>query len=213
MNSFMGHILKFKDEQGNWVSIPILVSGIYSAYVKYCTDNNITPVSQDVYYQTIGSLQTLVNQLAGGADAANAIVSALGSGALPTAMGGLGVTISNSAETYVLTVTEPDDWDTNYSAYYTFDGTNYIALTSKKTWASDTYYSKRNVDYQGTLFGYLTEILELVDLSTLNKKISDAIEGVTTGLKAKADASDFSEGDSIPDENTPGKYYFQYKVD
>lgn len=92
-----GHTFKYKDKDGNWIEIPILVESMYNAYVAYCTKKNIDPVSEDTYYQSVGDLQNLVNKLDGSADQVAALISALGDGVLPQRLGGLGVAIGSDA--------------------------------------------------------------------------------------------------------------------
>ena len=47
--------------------------------------------------------------------------------------------------TYALTTAEPDDWSTNYTAYYTESGGVYSAVTgaSAPTWEASTYYRRQ----------------------------------------------------------------------
>lgn len=216
MSNIAGHLLKFKDENGNWISIPITTSDIYNMYVQYCEEHSVEPVTQEVYYQTLGSLQDLVSQLAGSADAMSAMANALGSGALPTAMGGLGITISDAEVTYVLTTVEPSDWNTNYTNYYKLVDGVYTALTEAETWAEGTYYSARTTDFQGTLAEYLTATTEqgglnLTTNDVLNITINNAVTTLNAAIALKADKTSFSYGTSEPTSSTAGTYYFQYK--
>lgn len=85
-----GHLLKYKNKDGEWVPLPIAVVDVYNTYVAYCTDNNITPVDKTTYYTNLGNLQTLTEQLAGSADAITDLSNALAGGVLPLAKGGTG---------------------------------------------------------------------------------------------------------------------------
>lgn len=53
---------------------------------------------------------------------------------------------------YVLQESEPLDWDTNFTAYYTKDGDTYTAVTgtTAPTWAASTYYTRVNRSFLGT---------------------------------------------------------------
>lgn len=213
MGLLAGHIIKYKDANGNWISIPVLTSDIYNAYVQYCKDNGIDPVTQDVYYQTLGSLQTLVSQLAGSGDAMAAIATALGAGALPTSMGGLGVTISDSPVVYVLTNVEPEDFTTNYSHYYKIFNGEYVNLTEAEAWVDNTYYSRRDTDFQGTLFEYLTsaEGLGLAVNADVNDAITTMHDTLLGLINLRVASAEFDKGIYEPTPNTAGTYYFQYK--
>lgn len=213
MGLLAGHIIKYKDANGNWISIPVLTSDIYNAYVQYCKDNGIDPVTQDVYYQTLGSLQTLVSQLAGSGDAMAAIATALGAGALPTSMGGLGVTISDSPVVYVLTNVKPEDFTTNYSHYYKIFNGEYVNLTEAEAWVDNTYYSRRDTDFQGTLFEYLTsaEGLGLAVNADVNDAIATMHDTLLGLINLRVASAEFDKGIYEPTPNTAGTYYFQYK--
>lgn len=88
-----GHLFKYKDKDGNWIEIPILVESMYNAYVAYCTKNSIEPVPETIYYQSVGQLKKLVEDLGSSAENLNAIADSLAQGALPQNLGGLGVAI------------------------------------------------------------------------------------------------------------------------
>ena len=79
MSNLKGHILKFKDEQGQWVDIPILVVDVYDTYVAYCKENNVTPVSATTYYGTLGKLDDYVSQLTANANNIAALTAAINS--------------------------------------------------------------------------------------------------------------------------------------
>lgn len=93
-----GHIFKYKDKDGNWIEIPILVESMYNAYVAYCTKNSIEPVPETIYYQSVGQLKKLVEDLGSSAENLNAIANSLAQGALPQNLGGLGVAIGTDEE-------------------------------------------------------------------------------------------------------------------
>jgi hypothetical protein len=91
------HLIKYKDKDGNWVSIPVAMQDMYQAYVDYCEANNITAVSQNTYYATIGNLQELVETLGDNTGNIEQLIAALSNGALPITMGGTGLNISATA--------------------------------------------------------------------------------------------------------------------
>ena len=95
------HVLKFKNEKGEWVEIPYLVSDMYNMYVTYCREKGIEPVSQDDYYTSVGMLGTLVSQLADSTEAVQTLSEALNRGVLPTTLGGTGLEINDSLESYL----------------------------------------------------------------------------------------------------------------
>lgn len=93
LNNTKAHIIKYKTEDGTWVTIPIVVNDIYTAYKTYCQNNNIEPVDQNTYFQTIGSLKELVEQLADNSENIQSVANALAGGVLPLTKGGLGINI------------------------------------------------------------------------------------------------------------------------
>lgn len=53
--------------------------------------------------------------------------------------------LEGAEDTYTKTTSEPEDWATNYTDYYTKDGNTYTPVpegSGAPTWAADTYYSK-----------------------------------------------------------------------
>lgn len=61
---------------------------------------------------------------------------------------------------YTLTSSQPADWSTNYTSYYTKSGSTYTAVpsgTSAPLWAANTYYSKKTVSVFRELLGRRTE--------------------------------------------------------
>ena len=63
----------------------------------------------------------------------------------PTKLARIVGIIEGTADTYTLLTTEPDDWATNYTDYYTKTaGNSYVKVTGETapTFATDTYYSK-----------------------------------------------------------------------
>lgn len=93
LNNTKAHIIKYKLEDGTWVTIPIVVNDIYTAYKTYCQNNNIEPVDQTTYFQTIGSLKELVEQFADNSENIQSVANALAGGVLPLTKGGLGINI------------------------------------------------------------------------------------------------------------------------
>ena len=216
-NTINGHIIKYKTESGEWIPIPIFYSDIYTAYCEYCKANEIAPVSQQVYFDTLGNLSTLVKQLTGNADAFKTLAGALNSGTLPTHMGGLGVSISHSPESYILTNAQPDDW--GVGVYYIFQDGEYLEADANADWEPDTYYRRIDIDYVGSVEDYLTDTPENggLDLATKTWANGDATgplkqaKGYTdTAVSGKINASEFNSGTAAPTSSTSGKYYFQY---
>lgn len=92
-----GHILKYKDKDGNWINIPFTASDIYTLYCLYCKEHGVEPVSQADYYISVGALSTLVAQLGSNATHLQDIAKSLENGALPVALGGTGLVLSDHA--------------------------------------------------------------------------------------------------------------------
>lgn len=216
MPNIPGYIFQYKDENGNWIRIPALINSIYTAYCNYCEEHSLTPVPETTYYNTIGNLQSLVEQLGSSEEALLAIAAALGEGALPTAMGGTGLIISPDEYVYLLSTSEPDDWATTYTTYYKFIDGVYVP-NDDSIWAEDTFYLRKEPDYQGTFVQFLTDTvanggLDLTTKTYVDTQISSVQTTVNTALDAKANTSDFSAGTDNPvDGVTQGTYYFQYK--
>lgn len=205
------HLLKFKNEKGEWVSIPCLVSDIYNMYVTYCKEKGITPVSQDDYYISVGMLGTLVSQLAGSTEAVQSLSKALNSGTLPTFLGGTGLIISPNEYVYTLLTEQPEDWGTNYAQYYKKEYDGYVALTTPESWIDDTFYKRTQVDYIGSsLEEYLTDEngLNLITVADAQEKADAAKQGAVDHCIAK---SSIAVGDSDPNSGVPAsiQYYFQ----
>lgn len=93
LNTTKAHVIKYKLEDGTWVTIPVAVNDIYTAYKTYCQNNNIEPVDQTTYFQTIGSLKELVDQLSDNSENIQSVANALAGGVLPLTKGGLGINI------------------------------------------------------------------------------------------------------------------------
>jgi hypothetical protein len=93
-----GHIFKIKVNE-EWVPIPVLYTDIYNAYVAYCRANDISnPVSEDVYYATIGELGNIKNELdvlLGDTSKLTELSNKLEEGVLPLSMGGTGEDLSD----------------------------------------------------------------------------------------------------------------------
>ena len=92
------YIFKYKLADGTWVTIPVLAGDVYTAYREYCFTNQLDPVTEKTYYETLGNLQELVTQLSSNSSNMAAIAKALGGGVLPNEMGGLGVRIGTGTE-------------------------------------------------------------------------------------------------------------------
>lgn len=61
---------------------------------------------------------------------------------------------------YTLQASQPADWTTNYTNYYTKSGSTYTAIpegTGAPTWANNTYYTKTTVSQFRELLGRRTE--------------------------------------------------------
>jgi len=53
-------------------------------------------------------------------------------------------------DTYAITTSEPSDWDTNATDYYTSTGTTYAAVTGTPNWEAGKYYKKTGTITGGT---------------------------------------------------------------
>lgn len=76
--------------------------------------------------------------------------------------------------TYELTTSQPADWTTNYTSYYTKSGNDYIPVTgdTAPTWAANTYY--KAIGHFYTTSAHTTEITPSTDKIYVD--ISDSIK-------------------------------------
>lgn len=104
-----GHILYYKvtkpDGTFEWVPIPAVVNAetVYDFYKQYCTKNNITPVTEAVYYQALAMLPTIqatAEALGQSTQAIEDLTDALAEGTLPLSLGGTGVSIGDVNSDY-----------------------------------------------------------------------------------------------------------------
>ena len=104
-----GHVLHYKviksDGTFEWVPIPAVVNAdtVYDFYKQYCTKNNITPVTEDVYYQALAMLPTIqetAEALGQSIQAIEDLTTALSGGVLPLSLGGTGVSIGDVGSLY-----------------------------------------------------------------------------------------------------------------
>lgn len=73
---------------------------------------------------------------------------------------------------YVLTTTQPDDWATNYTDYYTYDSTtNVYSPCSSDTWVADTIYKFNVVNLTGTWVTALNRTKKCVYRNTVDTTI------------------------------------------
>lgn len=89
-DTIKGHLIKYKLPDGTWVGIPVAIVDVYDTYLSYCQTNNISPVNKQVYFQTLGNLQTLVDDLSNSTGAIEELNQALSEGVLPVSKGGTG---------------------------------------------------------------------------------------------------------------------------
>jgi hypothetical protein len=216
--SFQGHLIKYKDTNGNWIEIPVAVGTAYTMYKSYCQEHGIESVSEETYYATLGNLQLLVNQLAGSSDALQSMSAALRSGALPTNMGATGVAIGPEEYAFVLVSVVPENWgiaeDTAYENYYKYSGGSYIKLSAWEAWEDNTFYLRKRVDFVGDFPSYLTTDESQGGLGLINNlELSAAITASTGNLLNK---NKIAYGDKNPDDPNSSlpaeaEFYFQYK--
>lgn len=104
-----GHVLYYKvtkpDGTYEWVPIPVVINAetVYDFYKQYCTKNNITPVTEDVYYQALAMLPTIqetAEALGQSTQAIKDLTTALSGGTLPLSLGGTGVSIGDVGSLY-----------------------------------------------------------------------------------------------------------------
>ena len=104
-----GHILYYKvtkpDGTFEWVPIPAVINAetVYDFYKQYCTKNNITPVTESVYYQALAMLPTIqatAEALGQSTQAIEDLTAALAEGTLPLSLGGTGVSIGDVNSDY-----------------------------------------------------------------------------------------------------------------
>ena len=209
-----GHLLKYKDEQGNWISLPVAIIDVYDTYVAHCVEKGITPVSQEDYYITLGNLSTLVQQLAGGSDAIQALAKALGNGALPPSMGGTGLSLSTAEYIYTLVTVEPEGWGTSALSctnFYKLIGNTYAAISTWEDWKTDTFYTRTNSDYSvDTLDKYLIDVLHLITSSDVDYKIS-LLNQELSNTKLSVDRIIIDPATPNNSVGKDGDFYFQIK--
>lgn len=127
LNNAKAHIIKYKLEDGTWVTIPVVVSDMYTAYKAYCLNNNIEPVDQTTYFQTIGNLKELVEQFADNSENIQSVADALAGGVLPLTKGGLGISIGAGQKYTTLRAALTDREDGGYGVgLATYDDLLYI---------------------------------------------------------------------------------------
>ena len=104
-----GHLLYYKVTKPNgiseWVPIPAVVNAetVYDFYKQYCIKNNITPVTEAVYYQALAMLPTIqetAETLGQSIQAIEDLTTALSGGTLPLSLGGTGVSIGDVNSDY-----------------------------------------------------------------------------------------------------------------
>ena len=93
-----GHLLKYKNDKGEWVALPFAVINVYDIYCAYCSKQNITPVKESTYFETLGNLESLVSTLQDEAGTIGSLIEALGGGYLPLSKGGLNQSFDNETE-------------------------------------------------------------------------------------------------------------------
>jgi hypothetical protein len=208
-------MLKYKNEKGEWVSIPCLVSDIYNAYVTYCKEKGVEPVTQDDYYISVGTLGTLVSQLASSSAAIQDLSAALNKGVLPATLGGTGVLISPNEYEYILLTEEPADWNTDYSHYYKKVDGEFVARTVSEPWKENTFYKQIPTDFIGSTFkDYLISengaaLATAADIAGMSDKIDASIAKCTRNDMFLIGSDDPTKVLNIPETV---KYYFQIKT-
>ena len=104
-----GHVLHYKvtksDGTFEWVPIPAVINAetVYDFYKQYCTKNNITPVTEDVYYKALAMLPTIqetAEALGQSTQAIEDLTTALSGGVLPLSLGGTGFSIGDTGSLY-----------------------------------------------------------------------------------------------------------------
>ena len=94
-----GHLLKYKNEKGEWVTLPVSIVDVYTTYKTYCKQEGIDAVSEKEYYCVLGNLsaitanfQELIDILEAKPENIQRFLGyiASGSGTLPTQYGGTG---------------------------------------------------------------------------------------------------------------------------
>ena len=83
---------------------------------------------------------------------------------------------------YTLTTSQPSDWTTNWTAYYTKSGDDYIQndQASAPTWTANTYYSKSSEWVRGLVLDASVLALDVSHLwVSTGPGATDAVEGYT----------------------------------
>lgn len=102
---------------------------------------------------------------------------------------------------YTLVTTQPDDWATSYTNYYTKSGDDFVPVTggSAPEWADDTYYSKADVIVYQLIFN-VTGVNgdgEVTELTPVKNNASSSPEKITGTITLKKVVS--NQGDAQPE--------------
>ena len=112
---------------------------------------------------------------------------------------------TESASKFVVTSSEPDDWDTNYEDYYIINNNKYIHVTGAEApvWQSGTYYKLKS-DYQNGLDG---TVIVAHTITADKIQVSDLVAfGATIGGFNIGTHSLYSGVKSSVDNTTRGLY-------
>ena len=75
------HIINYKDKDGNWHAIPILVQDMYATYLSYCNAHGIDAVPKEPYLGALYSIYELAQAFANVSSEAVLTVAHGGTGA------------------------------------------------------------------------------------------------------------------------------------
>lgn len=76
--------------------------------------------------------------------------------------------MAKEVDLYILLTTKPSDWNNNYTYYYKKVNNEYVSVDSTDTWASNTYYQKR--DKWGLVVGNFDLTITDTEIAILKNK-------------------------------------------
>jgi hypothetical protein len=105
-----GYLLHYKNENNEWVPIPVSIRNVYDAYVAYCEKNEIGYVTETEYYAALADVKATLTELKGllgnaeSMSKLEALIATLKDGVLPLERGGTGASIGDDVDSDYATI-------------------------------------------------------------------------------------------------------------
>ena len=99
-----GHILHYKNDKGEWITLPVSVISVYDEYVSYCTAQGIAPVDKETYYKALADVDTKLHNLdimlgdLRNIENLQSAIDAIKGNMIPTTMGGTGTAFDDFSD-------------------------------------------------------------------------------------------------------------------